>query len=224
MSDLVSTLIGAVLSLIILSYLIGDNFFYRLLSHLLVGAGSAYIFVTAIFDVLVPQVGGPMVAALTRQATDPTKVIIAAISMLFCVLLVLKIWPRLASVGNIAIGYMLGIGAAVALGGALFGTLSTQVITASQLPAALTDNDFAIKTLLGILALGGTVATLLSFGFYRVARHSILSGVNAVGRFFLSVALGATFALVYVASASLMLDRLQAIVDAAVSAQKLFIK
>ena len=209
--DLVGSIVGAVLSLIILSYLIGDNFLYRMMTHILVGVGAAYIVMTVLVEVLVPWIWDPIVATIARAPYDSAKVIVALLSLLGCALLLLKAWPRLAGGGNIAVGYLLGVGAAVTLGGALFGTLSTQIVAAAQAPAALTDKDVLAKTLLGILALAGTLSTLISFGFYRVARGGILSGVNALGRFFVSISLGATFALVYVASASLLIDRIQAI-------------
>jgi hypothetical protein len=206
MNSLIGPLVGAVLSLIILSYLIGDNFLYRILTHVLVGMGAAYIVFTVVSEVLVPQLILPFISGPTNP-----KFILAAFALFGCVLLLLKAWPRFAGGGNVAVGYLVGVGAAVALGGALFGTFSTQIVAAAQMPAALTDKDVGVKTLLGILALVGTLSTLISFGFYRVSRNGILSGVNAVGRFFLSVSLGATFALVYVSSASLLIDRVQAI-------------
>jgi hypothetical protein len=211
MNSLIGPLIGAVLSLIILSYLIGDNFLYRILTHVLVGVGAAYVLMTVLTEVLVPQVWTPIAATIARVPYDPLKVVIAGFGLIGCILLLLKLFPRFAGVGNIPMGYLIGVGAAVALGGALFGTFSPQIVAAAQVPAALTDKDVVVKTLLGILALAGTLSTLISFGFYRATRGGILSGVNALGRFFLAISLGATFALVYVSSASLLIDRVQAI-------------
>jgi len=53
---------------------------------------------------------------------------------------------------------------------------------------------------------------LLSFGYYRTQQNAALQAVHVVGRrFFLMVALGATFALVFMASATLLFDRIYAI-------------
>lgn len=202
--DQIGLIVGAAVSLIILSYLIGDNFLYRTFTHILVGVGAAYIIVTVMFDVLGPQ----MVVPLLGGRTD-VRFITAGVGLLGCFLISFKLWPRLASVGNVSVGYLVGVGAAVALGGALFGTLGTQVIATVVTQPSSSPG----KVLLDILALGATLTTLISFGFYRVARGGVLSGVNALGRFFLSIALGATFALVYVASLSLLIDRVQAISD-----------
>jgi hypothetical protein len=101
------------------------------------------------------------------------------------------------------------VGAAVALGGALFGTLAPQIEATAR--ASVTSTTDSVLT---VIILVGTLFTLVSFGFYRSARGGIFSGINAIGRFFLSIALGATFALVYVASVSLLIERTQAVVDA----------
>ena len=50
--------------------------------------------------------------------------------------------------------------------------------------------------------------------FPDAARRGVLSGFSSIGRFFLALALGATFALVYVASVTVLIDRVQAISDA----------
>ncbi len=215
MSIDIGLIVGAALSLIILSYLIGDNFLYRFVTHVLVGVGAAYIVVTVVADVLVPQMVQPLIQFKQMlEHNQSVPIVIAAFGLVGCILLLFKGFPRLAGGGNIPIGYLVGVGAAVALGGALFGTLSAQIISAAQVPAIVAgDKSAVVKVLLALLALAGTLTTLVSFGFYRASRGGLLSIGNSVGRFFLSAALGATFALVYVASVSLLIDRVQAIAD-----------
>jgi hypothetical protein len=205
--DQIGLILGAVLTLLIGSYLIGDNFLYRLATYVLVGVGAAYITVTVIADVLLPRMLQPVFDWLTRHTLMAGPEIIAVTGLLLSLLLLLKIWPRWAGVGNIPVGYLVGVGAAVALGGALFGTLGAQALATTQPP----------RSALDFVVVFGTVTTLASFSFQRAARRGILSGINWIGRFFLSIALGATFALVYVASVTLLVDRLQSVVDVALS-------
>jgi hypothetical protein len=136
-----------------------------------------------------------------------------------------KASPRLAWIGNIPMGYLIGVGAATVLGGAIIGTLGPQIVaagapqtTVSGLPVQLLSPNASLPestgwhvflTLLGVI---GTIVTLLSFGYYRVGRTSPMQMVNVLGRrFFLMIALGAIFALVFMASVTLLLDRLYAI-------------
>jgi hypothetical protein len=203
--DQIGVLVGAVLTLLILSYLLGDNFLYRLATHILVGVGAAYIFVIVIADVLYPR----LILPLIQGPKDLLTLIVVGVGLLLGALLFFKLSPRLAWVGNVSVGYLVGVGAAVTLGGALFGTLGTQLLATADVAAG--SKGFDLNLILGLLIVFGTITTLLSFGFYRVARRGIMSGINSIGRFFLSIGLGATFALVYVASVSLLIDRLQAI-------------
>ena len=209
-ADQIGVIVGAVFTLLILSYLLGDNFLYRFATHILVGAGAGYIFAVVIVNVWLPYLYEPIKnVILHQQEVAPEKVFVAAVGLFFGFLLLFKLRPRWAFVGNASVGYLIGVGAAVALGGALFGTLAPQIEATAN--ASVTSTTDSVLT---VIILVGTLFTLASFGFYRAARGGILSGVNAIGRFFLSIALGATFALVYVASVSLLIDRTQAVVDA----------
>ena len=211
--DQIGIIVGAILTLLILSYLIGDNFLFRLAVHILVGVGAAYAAVVVIFDVILPRLVQPLL-----DRVDPVAMIIAVAALVLSVMLLFKISPRLAWIGNLPVGYIVGVGAAVALGGALFGTLGPQ-ITATAAPAgglmAGPDASGTYNFILNVIIFLGTLTTLLSFGFYRVTRSGLLSGVHAVGRqFFLMIALGATFALVFMASVTLLIARIEAISDA----------
>jgi hypothetical protein len=219
----IGVILGAILTFFILSYLIGDNVLYRFATHVLIGASAAYILVIVIRDVLVPRIVTPFVALQTIQtiSDDNLKMIllmnaiVAGLGIFLSALLVFKIWPRFAWLGNIPIGYLVGVGAAVALGGALFGTLGPQIVaTAPSNPFRGLSGDANFNFILNILIAFGTITTLLSFSFFRAARRGVLSGLSSIGRTFLAIALGATFALVYIASVTLLIDRVQAISDA----------
>jgi len=222
--DQIGIIVGAIFTLFILSYLLGDNFLFRFATHVLVGAGAAYIAFTVFVDVLWERVVKPLIALQTLQTIDPSvrppvilNAVVAGIGILFGLLLLFKIWPRWAGIGNIPVGYLVGVGAAVALGGALFGTIGAQVYATALPPkdiAISPTSNLGLNVILNIIVVVGTLTALLSFGFYRAARRGILSGVNSIGRWFVSIALGATFALVYVASVTVLIDRVQAIVDA----------
>ena len=212
--DQIGVILGAILTLFILSYLIGDNFLYRLATHILIGVGAAYITVTVIADVLWPRLVQPILA---QSSAQPMDVIVAGIGLIFSVMLLFKAWPRWAWVGNVPIGYLVGVGSAVALGGAVFGTLGAQTAATALPPGGVfngPNSDVNVNFVLNALVAFGTVTTLWSFSFFRAARRGVLSGLSSIGRTFLAIALGATFALVYIASVTVLIDRVQAISDA----------
>ncbi len=210
--DQIGVILGAILTLFILSYLIGDNVLYRFATHVLIGVSAAYITVTVIADVLWPRIVTPL---LTQSSAQPIDMIVAGIGLILSLMLLFKALPRWAWIGNIPIGYLVGVGAAVALGGAAFGTLGAQTAaTAPSDPFIGLSGNANFNFILNVVIAFGTVTTLLSFSFFRAARRGVLSGLSSIGRTFLAIALGATFALVYIASVTVLIDRVQAITDA----------
>lgn len=200
----IQILIGAALTVAVLSYLIGDNVFYRLAMHVLVGVGAAYALGVAIAQVLVPRMFAPLsnLAGLFggQELSDGEKsaLVFALFGLLGSVFLLSKLMRRAAWLGNVAVGYMLGVGAGVAVGGALFGTLVPQTIAAAD-SLRSTGNILS-----GLLLLVATLATLLSFAYSRASRRSAIGAVALLGRGFLYVAFGATFALVFITGASVL--------------------
>jgi hypothetical protein len=208
-------IIGLVFTVLVLTYLIGDSFLFRLAVYILIGAGAAYAAVVVIFDVLI---------ANARQATgDPGMLIIVVMGLVLGAMVWAKASPRLAWIGNVPMGYLIGVGAATVLGGAIIGTLGPQIVATGAPVYTLSGDEIAklgpaaltTQRLLTLIVAVGTIITLLSFGYFRVGRNSPMQLVNIAGRrFFLMIGLGAVFALVFMASVTLLLDRLYAIYDA----------
>ncbi len=205
--DTLGLIVGAVLTALVLSYIIGDSFLFRLAVYILIGAGAAYAAVVVIFDVLRPG----LETALARAAFgDFSWLIIEVVALLLGIMVWFKASPRLAWIGNIPMGYLIGVGVATVMGGVIIGTLGPQIVAAG---APLTSpSGGPPSVIMTIIAAFGTIVTLLSFGYYRIGRNSPFQFVNIVGRrFFLMIGLGAIFALVFMASVTLLLDRLYAI-------------
>jgi hypothetical protein len=195
-------IIGAVLTFLVLTYLIGDNVFFRLAIYVLIGASAAYAAVVVIFDVLIPRI--------QQSVTNPLMLIATVVALILGAMLLFKVSPRLAWIGNLPVGYLVGVGTATVLGGAIIGTLGPQIVAAGA--PVTSPSGGAADDLLNFIVVVGTIVTLLSFGYYRTQRNIALQAVNVVGRrFFLMIALGATFALVFMASVTLLFDRIYAI-------------
>ena len=205
--DQIGLIVGAVLTVLVLTYIIGDSLLFRLAVYILIGAGAAYAAVVVLFDVLWKSTNDALAQAAMGNRGP---LIIAVIALALGLLVWFKASPRLAWIGNVSMGYLIGVGVATVLGGAIIGTLGPQIVAAGA--PATSPSGGQPDVIMTIVVAAGTIITLLSFGYYRVGRNSPMQLVNVAGRrFFLMIALGAVFALVFMASVTLLLDRLYAL-------------
>ncbi len=101
--------------------------------------------------------------------------------------------------------FLVGIGAATAIGGAVTGTLFPQTTAAS--------NSFSRYGLVnGIIVLAGTIGTFAYFQFgvrsNRQPAFAWLRGISWLGKFFIAVTFGALFAGVFAAAMVALIERL----------------
>jgi len=199
--ELIGILIGFILTLFIYSYLFGDNPLYRLAVHLLVGVSAAY---AAIF--VVNQVILPIYAQIARNPISLPS-LLWLIPAAMALLLIIKRLPA-TWLGNIPIAYLIGIGAAVALLGAIQGTLLPQIFGIGQATTA-----FA-----GFITALFTTITLLSFQFTARKKGDDEDaewdpprwqrGVQFAGQILLTIMFGALFTAVLTTSLTLFTERI----------------
>lgn len=194
MTEFTITLAGFILTLLIYSYLVGDNPLYRLAVHLLVGVTAAYAAVIAVQDVIIPLA--------RRMTADPSGNILWIVPLVFALLLLLSGLRRVAWLADNSVGALVGIGAAVALVGAISGTLIPQLIGGGETPL-----------IAGLVA----VLTVLALAYFQFTGKANADGSLAVagwqrllsagGRFVLTIALAALFAGLLATSLSLLVER-----------------
>jgi hypothetical protein len=222
--SLIGTAVAAVLTFFVLSYLLSDlpgvgdlfQFFYRLALHILVGAGVAYALLVAGWGVLYPYVFIRLASASAQG--NMIQMSIALIGVLLGVLMLTKGIRAWAWLGNIATGYLIGVGLGVAAGGAVLGTLYAQSVSTATLSGARTDNPVWLILDSLVLVLG-TLTVLLSFTFTATGRRGIggwaarlVRVLSVLGRGFMYVALGAAFAGVYAASVAVLVGQAQTLI------------
>ncbi|HET6594892.1 MAG TPA: hypothetical protein VFG81_04680 [Anaerolineales bacterium] len=211
--ELISALIGLLLTLMVFSYLIGDNPLFRISVYLFIGVASGYAAAIVWHSVLVPKLFQPL------MTFNP----LAVVPLVFGVSLLAKLSARTAWIGSFAMAVLVGVGAAAAVGGALIGTLLPQTqaaIDGFDILSAGSGLEAASRLLEGVIMLGGTVFTLASFHFSagRAAdgipkRNQILEGIAWVGRIFLAITFGVLFAGVYMSALTAMIERLSFVLN-----------
>lgn len=211
-------LVSFVLTLLVFSYLFGDNVLFRLATYLFVGISAGYITTIIIYQVIWPRIVLPLVNGTSNER------ILAAVPLLLGVLLLFKLFPRLSPIGSIPMGYLVGIGAALAVGGAVMGTIFGQVGGTialfdfrSQTPQAISP---LVRVVESILILLGTISTLIFFHFStraqratEVKRAKWIETLSKIGQVFIAITFGALFAGVYLTAIAALVDRLDFIKD-----------
>lgn len=217
-AELVGVVVGALLSLMVLSYLIGDNPLYRVAVHTFVGVTAGYVVVVAAVNVIYPQLFLALLGTLT-----PERLLLIGISWLLTVLFAFKLFNPQSAVGRLPLAYLVGLGAAVAVGGALTGTLVPQVgaTFVSLLPDPALAVDPLEQMVSAAVLLVGTVCTLAVFWYGgrtlpngKVARPLLVAPFARLGEVFLGLALGVLYAGVVAGSVAYLAERLNAILTA----------
>jgi hypothetical protein len=157
-ADLIWTLISFVLTLLVFSYLFGDNPVFRFVSALFIGVAAGYFAVIIIYQVILPRLVVPLIAGSY----------LVLIPLVLSGLLLFKLSPRLSKIGNVSMAYLVGAGASIAIGGAVLGTIFGQangVFASFDFKSGrLAGSPFFI-ILEGAFLLIGTIATLAYFNF-----------------------------------------------------------
>ena len=215
-ADLIWSIVGFLLTVMIFSYIFGDNPFFRLAAYLFVGVTAGFVTITVITQVLVPQLWLPLVSG------SLTVRLVALVPLLLSLILLLKMFPPFARYGNIPMAYLVGAGAAILIGGAVLGTLFPQIIGTINLfdLGTATANQISpvVQLVNAVLILVGTLTALFYFYFgaktnlNQPPRRSQLIEVMAhVGQVFIGITLGALFAGVYSSALTALIERVSSI-------------
>ena len=215
--ELISALVGLILTLMIFSYLIGDSPLFRIAVYIFIGVSSGYAATVVWHQVLVPKLFAPL------QTSNPNQLLLTLIPLVLCFSLLAKLTPRISWIGNAAMAILVGVGAAAAVGGALLGTLIPQAraaMSALDFRSAASGADAVLGLIEGAIMLAGTTFTLASFHFSAsrapdgtAKRNRILEMIAWVGRLFIAITLGVLFAGVYMSALTAMIERLSSMIN-----------
>lgn len=206
--ELISAIVGFILTLMILSYLIGDNPLFRVAVYLFIGVSSGYAATIIVHQVLLPKLA------------EIQSNVLLVIPLVLGVSLLAKLSPRISWIGNFAMAMLVGVGAATALGGALLGTLIPQAQAAMDAFSLRSSLTPGLQFVEAVVMLAGTVLTLAAFQFGAkrapdgtIKRNIILEWAAWLGRLFIAITLGVLFAGVYMAALTAMIERLSSVIN-----------
>jgi len=199
MSTQLSVWLPALVTLAIFSLLYRENIYYRAVEHLLVGVGLAHSMVMG-YKSIVDMAVNPMLQGKWYMI----------VPILLGFSLYLRWFKGLGFYSRSAVGFLMGVGTAVGLKGALQADLFGQIISTAKLPLTNMSN---------VVMVVGLVGTLMHFLFITTAQTGeapmnplsrVLLWIGSyVGRGMIMVALGSAFAYTIMARISVLIGRIQ---------------
>ena len=214
--DLAGVLLGFFFTLCVFSYIIGDNPLFRIAIHIFIGVSAGYAAVVAWYNVIWPQMILPL---LIGSMAERTLLVVPA---LLSLLLLFKSSVRFSGFGSLPVAFLVGVGAATAIGGAVLGTLFPQIgasvnlFDRAALPVGLSSLQKFAENALILLS---TLATFIYFQFsgrssagQAPRRAGLVEAIAWSGKIVIAFTFGALFAGVYMASLSAMIERLSSLI------------
>jgi hypothetical protein len=210
-SDLVGALISFTFTIIIFSYILGDNPLFRLVTHIFIGVAAGFAAGMIFYNVILNQLVFPLIE---RPAATFLFIIPP---FLLGIWLFAKVFPGMSRLGNPVMAYLVGVGAATAIGGAVLGTVFPQIGASASvfdLNAAINSgSNIGIFLGRGILILVGTATTLAYFQFGVIGspdQKSVRTWIDLlrlIGQIFIAITFGFIFAGVYSAALTALIER-----------------
>lgn len=217
-ADLIGIFLGLLLTLFIFSYIFGDNVLFRVAIHVFIGVATGYAAVIAWYNVIWPQLLRPLLFGSQSER------LLVLFPLVLGGMILLKVSTRFTRLGNPAVAYLVGVGAATAIGGAVFGTIFPQftaTINQFDLGTVPVGESILLRFVKSSIILVGTVSTLVYFHFGASKRKNLafpkrpdwIEWIALVGQVFIAITFGAIFAGVFSAAVSALIERLFFIVN-----------
>lgn len=209
--DLVIGILSLLFTVLILSYVVGDNPAFRMAIHAFIGIAAGYVAAIVLLQVIENKIILPFFLDDIGE-----KLFVVTPALILGVFLLAKLSPRYEWVGRPVVAFLVGTGAAAAVAGAVMGTIYPQVMGSINMLAP-SDDPWSIPR--GLFILFGTVATLAYFQFTvfgkkaAVGKRGVVFDIIAlVGQIFIAITLGALFAGVFAAALSALVERIESII------------
>jgi hypothetical protein len=209
------TAVGLVLSLFVFSYLLGDNWLYRLAIYVFIGLTAAFTLIVTV-ESLLPY-GAAFVRLITGGATDIDT--FPALSFIVALILIIPVLIGRLPGRGVTLGLLIAVGSAVAVLGTLTGTLLPFTLSTGR---AVGDGVHGGNIFNGIILLLGVVTSLLYFQFQGrrtpegvTERGPWSQAISGIGQVFIVLTLGALYGTAILTSLTILTARISVLVRGA---------
>jgi hypothetical protein len=198
-SDLIGGIVAVTLTLLVFSYLLGNNPLYRLAQHLFVGVSLGYVATVVLTTILLPRIG--------QVAAQPVANLPTLVPLLLGLLIIGRLVRPAAGGAGLPFLIIAVVAAALALAGTVVGTLVPQ--TAATMLGLNPARPFDLLN--NAIIILGVIVTLHYFSFGvradggRTAAGALVAGA---GRWLIVITLGAVLGTLTVSFVSALIERI----------------
>jgi len=179
--------IGVFCTLGIMSFLYKDNLWFKIVENAFVGFGAAHALVLG-FQNIRDMAYTPI---FSKGDLMPVVPVILGLA------LYLRFSKEYHWVARVPMGFLYGLGAAVAVRGTIGSEVLTQISATMVVPKSLDD----------VLMIVGVI-TVMAYFFFSFGQSNALKRTGSIGRWFMMATFGASFGATAMGRFSLLIDRL----------------
>ncbi len=210
--DLIAGVLGLLLTVMVFSYLAGDNIFFKLSMHLLIGVGAGYATALLIQFVLIPHLLQPLLSG------SGSVFYLSLTACLVILLLLTAFLGRFNHLVRMPLAFLVGLIAAVSIFGLARGTLAPQLLAIINhfSPELLYTNN--LPDWMALVEAAAMLLGVISVLLYFDHRISTVNGndrfvpfsenASGVGKIFIGISFGAIFAGVFATALLALIGRI----------------
>jgi hypothetical protein len=207
---------GALLTLMIFSFLYKDNPFYKFAEHLFVGVSAAYWMVQGFWTQIMPNLLAKLfprqLESIVEAAKGTPPDYVYIIPLLLGLLLLMRLVSPIAWLSRWAMAFIIGYTAGSNLTRYLASDFITQVQATLTRPLLASAGggvlDTVMLTISNIVLVGGVVCGLIYF-FFSKEHTGVFGKASRAGIWILMLAFGASFGYTVMARISLLIGRIE---------------
>lgn len=186
--------IAAIFTLAIYTFLISDNWLYRLTEHIFIGVANGYILVVTYENTVKPNL-------IDKLANHNFWYLIPGIMGL---MMLARLSRKHAWISRWPMAYFVGMGSGLAINAIIQSDFMMQIYK-TMLP--IMGNGF-VTNLNNLILIVGVITSLFYF-FFSVEHKGVLKNMSSIGIAFLMVAFGGAFGNTVMSRISLLIGRMQ---------------
>lgn len=212
--DTIGLWFAALLTLAILSFLLGDNPIYKVAESILIGVSAAYWMTLGFWSTIVPNLLKPLAPGAVREwalpsiPADATTEWTALIPLVLGVMLLWRLAPRGGWIATWPIAFIVGTTAGLKLISFTQADLLAQ-LSASVVPLWVTaaDGTPRIGESIGNLVLVVSLISVLVYFLFSVEHRGVVGGVSRFGVWVLMITFGSAFGFTVMGRITLLAER-----------------